>query len=326
MLDVKTVAEVNSIIENRFGSDRMDSEHVPLDSAQGRALAEDILSCEFVPNFNRSTVDGYAVVASDVFGCSDSIPALLTLAGESKMGEHTHIQLVKGQCAYVPTGGEVPSGADAMVMLENAEDFGDGTIAIYKPSAPGANMIFRGDDVKPDEVVIPAGRRITIADVGALAAMGVADVVVRKRPQVAVFSTGDELVPADEKLSLGKIRDVNAPMLCAAIEATGAAPTFLGIIEDKEESVRDAVAGAISNYDMLILSGGTSVGIRDAMPSVISELGELIVHGVAAKPGKPTIFGSIENKPVFGLPGNPVAAYFMFHMLVRPLLYSIAGR
>ena len=325
MLNVRTVAEVNNIIENRFANDRMSFEHVTLESALDRVLAEDILAAEFVPDFDRSTVDGYAVNASDVFGCSDAMPALLMIAGESSMGEHTDIRLIKGQCAYVHTGSEVPFGADAVIMLEDTEDFRDGSIAIYKPCAPGANMIFRGDDVKPSEPVVSAGKRLTVADIGALAALGIADVPVMKRPRVAIISTGDELVPASGQLTLGKIRDVNAPMLYAAIGDIGGEPRFCGIIKDDEQAIRAAMVEAIKDCDMLILSGGTSVGVKDAAPAAIAELGELIVHGVAAKPGKPTIVGSIKRKPVFGLPGNPVAAYFMFLMLVRPLLCSMLG-
>jgi molybdopterin molybdotransferase len=325
MLNVKTVAEVNSIIVNRFGHDRLGSENVPLDQSLNRALAKDMVAGEFVPDFNRSTVDGYAVIASDVFGCSDAIPALLTLVGESRMGEHTGLQLEKGQCVYVPTGGEVPQNADAMVMLEFAEDFGDGMIAINKPCAPGANMIFRGDDVKPGKTVIAAGKRLTITDVGTLAALGMPEIPVVKRPSVAIISTGDELVHTGEPLTIGKIRDVNAPMLQASVTSAGGEPRFFGIIKDDKAAIKAAMLKGIQKCDLLIITGGTSVGVKDAIPAAISELGELIVHGMAVKPGKPTIFGSIDNKPVFGLPGNPVAAYFMFHMLVRPLLFSMLG-
>ena len=325
MLDVKTLLEVTRIVEERFGKNRMTSETIQVQAGLQHFLTQDITTDEFVPNFNRSTVDGYAVVSSDVFGCSDAIPALLNLAGESLMGEHNRMQVSKGHCAYVPTGGEVPEGADAMVMLEYAEDMGDGTIAIYKPCAPGANMIFRGDDVKPGDVVIPAGTRLGASQIGALAAMGVTDIQVAMSPRVAIISTGDELVPLGTELTLGKIRDVNQPMLSAAVLQAGGNPVSYGIIRDDKEAIKMTMAEAIRENDMLLITGGTSVGVKDAIPDAISELGELIVHGVAAKPGKPTILGMIEGKPVFGLPGNPVAAYFMFHMLARPLLYVMMG-
>ncbi len=325
MLNVKTIAEVNAIVAERFGGLRMPSGQIPLAEALGRVLAQDVRSEEFVPDFNRSTVDGYAVIASDVFGCSDAIPALLTLMGESRMGEPAAITLQKGQCAYVPTGAELPANADAMVMLENAEDFGGGAIAINKPVAPGTNLIFRGDDVKPGQTVLPAGAMLAAAEIGTLAAMGISSIAVVRKPLAALISTGDELVQAGQPLARGQIRDVNAPMLAAAIRQAGGEARFVGIIKDNQSALHSAVENAIAGCDLLILSGGTSVGVKDAMPAVIAELGELLVHGVAAKPGKPTIFGIIQNKPVFGLPGNPVAAYFMFHMLVRPLIYSMLG-
>lgn len=325
MLNVKTVAEVNALVSESFGGLRMPTEQVPLAEALGRVTAQDILSQEFVPNFNRATVDGYAVIASDVFGCTDAIPALLTLAGESRMGEPATITLQQGQCAYVPTGAELPANADAMVMLEHAEDFGGGTIAINKPVAPGANLIFRGDDVKPGQTVIPAGSLLSAAEIGTLAAMGVSRLAVVRKPLAGIISTGDELVPAGQPLAGGQIRDVNAPMLAAAVRQCGGEAHFVGIIKDNQSAIRAALESALPDCDLLLLSGGTSVGVKDAMPAVISALGELLVHGVAAKPGKPTILGVIQNKPVFGLPGNPVAAYFMFHMLVRPLIYSMLG-
>ena len=325
MLQVRSIAEVNQLIAERFGGLRCAAEDVPLSQALGRALAAEVTATEYVPNFNRSTVDGYAVIATDVFGCSESIPALLTLAGESHMGQPVNIQLQKGQCVYVPTGAELPANADAMVMLENADDFQDGTIAIYKPAAPGANLIYRGDDVKPGQSVLPAGLRLTAADIGALAALGVTQVSITCAPRVAIISTGDELVPVDKPLQAGQIRDVNAPMLAAAVTAAGCLPDPRGILRDEQAVIQAAVDAAMDTCDMLLISGGTSVGVKDAIPAVIGALGELLVHGVAAKPGKPTILGQIRGKPVFGLPGNPVAAYFMFHLLARPLLLGMQG-
>jgi molybdopterin molybdotransferase len=325
MLNVKSVSEVTSLIQARFGTLRMGTEPVDLGQALGRVAAQPVRSNEYVPDFNRSTVDGYAVMAADVFGCSESIPALLTLVGEVGMGTHTELELHKGECVYVHTGSEVPRNADAVVMLEYAENFGDGTIAINKPAAPGANLIFRGDDVKPGTQVIPAGRRLNAADIGSLAALGIIRVNVKRSPQVAVFSTGDELVSAGESLTRGRIRDVNAPMLSAAVVEAGGTARFYGILVDDANLIQEAVAAAIPDCDLLLISGSTSVGVRDAVPEVISRLGELLVHGVAAKPGKPTIVGIIQGKPVFGLPGNPLAAYFMFYLFVRPLLYQLLG-
>jgi len=323
MLTVKPVSEAQKITLDRFGHLRTSTETVSLENILDRVLAKDIIASEFVPDFNRSTVDGYAVQGRDVFGCSDAIPALLTLIGRVSMGSHANLIVHSGECAYVPTGAEVPQGADTMVMLEYAEEMGDRQIAIYKPAAPGSNMIYRGDDTKPGEVILTAGRRINIADAGSLAALGVVNVPVMRRPRVAIISTGDELVNPADPLTPGKIRDVNAPMLCQAVRQAGGEANFIGIIEDNDQAIRTAIRQALPECDLLILSGGTSVGEKDAAPRVISELGTMILHGLAAKPGKPTLFGDIDGVPIAGLPGNPVAAYFMFHLLVRPLLHKM---
>ena len=325
MLNVITVAEAQRLIASTFGMLKMPAEIVPLESAGGRALAADTLALEFVPDFDRSTVDGYALRSKDVFGCSESIPALMTVIGSAEMGRHTSLRLAAGECVYVPTGAEIPAGADCVIMLEDAEVLEDGLVAVYKASPPGANLIFRGDDVRPGDVVLRAGTRLSPAHIGALAAMGLTEVSVRRQPRAAVISTGDELVPAGERLPAGKIRDVNAPMLLQAVRDAGGRADFLGIVPDRIYEVRAALSAALADYDLVLISGGTSVGEKDAVPQVLSELGELLAHGLAVKPGKPTLFGRARGKPVFGLPGNPVAAYFMFHLLARPLIASMLG-
>lgn len=325
MLEVKTLAQVSQIINDRFGGLRTDSQSLPLHAALGQRLAEDVLATAHVPNFNRSTVDGYALISADVFGCSESIPAILKVAGQSLMGEHSQLKLARGECVYVPTGGEVPDGADAVVMLEHAEDFGDGSIGVMKASAPGSNLIFKGDDLKPGQVIYRQGKRLAAADIGTLAALGLAQVAVRQAPVMGLISTGDELVEAGKPIRMGQIRDVNEPMLQACLAQCGAQAHPFGIIKDDAPAIRAAMLQALPDCDALIVTGGTSVGIQDALPGIITELGELLVHGVAAKPGKPTIVGEIGGKPVFGLPGNPVAAFFMFLVLVRPLMESMQG-
>lgn len=325
MLNVITVAEAQRLIARSFGMLKMPMETVQLAQAGGRALAEDLLTREFVPDFDRSTVDGYAVRSKDVFGCSESIPALMTKIGAAQMGIHTALSLAAGECVYVPTGAEIPTGADSVIMLEDAEVLEDGLVAVYKASPPGANLIFRGDDLRPGDAVLRAGTRLGSANIGALAAMGLTEVPVRRQPRVAVISTGDELVPTGEALPPGKIRDVNAPLLVQAVLEAGGTADFFGIIPDRIEEVRAALKAALAEHDLVLLSGGTSVGEKDAVPQVLSELGELLAHGLAVKPGKPTLFGSAQGKPVFGLPGNPVAAFFIFHLLARPLIASMLG-
>lgn len=324
MLKVKTPQEVRELIGREF---QMISgrEQAPLAEAAGRILAEDILAHEFVPDFNRSTVDGYAVRACDTFGCSDSIPAILTLCGQVRMGEGAQNRVEKGMCAAVPTGGEVPDGADAMVMIEYTEDYGDGTVGILKPVAPGANMVYRGDDVKPGQTVLGAGKQLMAQDIGALAAMGISRVPVAIQPVVGVISTGDELVPIEEIPGPGQIRDVNSALLRAVMLRAGAKVTEYGIVKDEEELLARTLRGAIEECDMVLISGGSSVGAKDATCKVIEEQGENLLHGIAMKPGKPTILGKVRGKPVIGLPGHPVAAFFVTKLFAVPLLDRLTG-
>ncbi len=255
MLEVRTLAQVSQIIKDRFGGLRTDSQSFPLHAALGQRLAEDVLAAAHVPNFNRSTVDGYALISADVFGCSESIPAILKVAGQSLMGEHSQLKLARGECVYVPTGGEVPDGADAVVMLEHAEDFGDGSIGVMKASAPGSNLIFKGDDLKPGQVIYRQGKRLAAADIGTLAALGLAQVAVRHAPVVGLISTGDELVEAGKPIRMGQIRDVNEPMLQACLAQCGAQAHPFGIIKDDAPAIRAAMLQALPGCDALIVTG-----------------------------------------------------------------------
>lgn len=324
MLHVMTLQEANALLTRRFPGVTAEEE-IPLACASGRVLAQDIVAKADVPGFVRATVDGYAVRAADTFGCSESIPALLTQIGEARMGEPAALTLLPGQCAAVPTGGELPRHADAMVMLEETDDFGGGTVAVMKPSAPGRHLVFAGDDVHAGDVVLRAGARIRQKDIGVLAALGYAHVPVRRMPRVAVLSTGDELVGVSETPVRGQVRDVNGPMLAAQCAAVGAEARHVGIIRDDEAALARAISEAVRESDMVLLSGGSSVGVRDAAAKLIGALGELLFHGLSVKPGKPTMCGDIGGKPVFGLPGHPVAAYFICHLLVRPVLIRMLG-
>ena len=326
MLQVKTPEEVLRLIHDKFRPVSELAESVPLTAAAGRTLSEDIIAEEYVPDFNRSTVDGYAVRAADTFGCSDAIPAILSLQGEIRMGEDAGFALLRENCAYVPTGGALPEGADCAVMLEYTEDYGDGTIGILKPGAPGMNVIFRGDDVYPGKVVLQAGRVLSAQDIGALAAIGRTVVPVQRRLKIGVISTGDELVPPGQKPLPGQVRDVNTALLSALLTEQGAEVHSYGIIVDDEDLLRETVTRAVQECDAVLLSGGSSVGVKDASCRIIESLGELLLHGIALKPGKPTIMGRSGNKPLIGLPGHPVAAFVVARLFVVPLLDRLAGR
>ena len=325
MLEVKTPEEVFRLIDQNFQILGR-TETVPLSDALGRVLAEDIRAEEYVPDFDRSTVDGYALRAKDTFGCSDAIPAILTLAGEVRMGEDASIRVERDCCVYVPTGGAILEGCDCVVMIEYTEEYDDGTVGILKPGAPGMNLVFRGDDVFPGKIILRAGRVLQPQDIGALAAIGRVSVPVRPRLRVAVISTGDELVSADRKPGPGQVRDVNTPMLEALLNQFGAETVNFGIVVDDEALLQEKTALAVRRCDAVILSGGISAGVKDAACRIIESQGELLLHGIAVKPGKPTILGKAGNKPLIGLPGHPVAAFFVAKLFVLPLFARLLGR
>ena len=325
MLYVKTPEEVLALIKEEF-SPLGQTELVSLSDSLGRILAENIAAEEYVPDFDRSTVDGYAVRASDTFGCTDAIPAILPLQQTVRMGEDADFSLNAGECVAVPTGGAVPKDADGVVMMEYTEDYGDGTIGVSKPAAPGQNLIFRGDDVYPGKVILHRGRVLSSADIGAMAAIGRVQVPVAKKLTVGVISTGDELVPPEVQPGPGQVRDVNSPMLEAMLTAFGCNVINYGIVIDDEALLTRKVQQAAAECDAVLLSGGSSVGVKDAACRIIESTGKLLLHGIAIKPGKPTILGKTGEKPLVGLPGHPVAAYFITKLFVLPLLGQLSGR
>lgn len=325
MLTVKTPEEVLALIEG-LDVARCPTERVPLAAALGRVLAEPVTAREHVPDFNRSTVDGYAVRGADTFGCSDSIPAILTVTGAVLMGKAAAGAVAENTCMAVPTGGALPQGADAVVMIEYTEDYGDGTIGVLKPAAPGSNVVYRGDDVHPGKPVLAAGRILTAADIGAMAALGVAEVPVVRKPRLAIISTGDELVDVTQQPGPGQVRDVNSALLAAAVTAYGGEAVPMGALRDEEALLEETVRRALDTCDGVLVSGGSSVGEKDATCRVMDKLGELLLHGIAMKPGKPTILGLAQGKPMLGLPGHPGAAFFVADLFLKPLVARMQGR
>ena len=325
LLKVKTPAEVETIIRSLYEGRRTEAEIVSLGDSLSRVLSYDVISEEFVPGFNRSTVDGFAVIASDTFGCSDSMPAVLSLAGEILMGDPADKDIVSGNCITVATGADLPKSADAVVMVEHTEDYGDNMIGILRPCAPGNNIIFKGDDVSAQDLVFKAGTVLTPHYIGVLAALGICEVSVMKRPVVGIISTGDELVDPSRTPKRGQVRDVNTAMLLAAMRQYGAGAVNFGIVEDDREHLSELMLKAVRECDVVLISGGSSAGVRDMTASVIESSGELLLHGIAMKPGKPTILGVINDKTIYGLPGHPVAAYFVTELFVRPLIMGLMG-
>ena len=325
MLTVKTSTEAEKIISDTFAKVSVDVEEVSILDSVGRVLAEDIVAKEDVPGFNRSTVDGFAVKATDTFGCSESVPAILDFKGEVLMGEAPTFGIDKDQCAYVPTGGELPAGADAMVMLEFSEDYGDGTRAMLKPSAPGQHVTFKGDDVKAGQTVLKSGVRLSARHIAALSSLGYGKVKVYRKLKVAVISTGDELIDVTENPTGAQIRDINSYELSATLLELGCDVTRVGIVIDELPLLEKAVLDAVASNDMVIVSGGSSVGVKDATFKVYDKLGEVLFHGIAIKPGKPTILANIDGKPCFGLPGHPLAAFYVFNLFVKSLVIKMSG-
>jgi molybdopterin molybdotransferase len=327
MLEVKTVDEVFAIIREQFSGYNTGEEPVPIHDACGRILAEDIISPENVPAFNRSSVDGYAVFASDTFGASETMSARLLKTDPVEMGITPLNPLKRGHAAYIPTGGELPQNADAVVMVEYTEDNSDEYIYINRPVAPGNNVVFAGDDIKAGSTILNSGRKLVTADIGALASVGIHTARVKRKLKVGIISTGDEIVPVGQKPVNAQVRDINASVLYAALKGYNAEPVMYGIIEDDFDRIKSAAVNALNECDMLLVSGGSSAGEKDETVRIIGSLGGpgVLVHGIAVKPGKPTIIGKAVNKPVIGLPGHPASAFMIYSIFVTDILDTMNG-
>jgi len=326
-LSLTPPAEAWRMLEAHLVEGPREAETVGLLEACGRVLAEDAISPADLPGFERSTVDGFAVRAVDTFGATDALPALLALAGEVRMGEEPGFGLGTGECARIATGAMLPPGADAVVMVETTEHLGGGLIAVARPVAPGENVVGRAEDVAGGDVLVRRGARLRPQDIGALAAAGIFRVRVALGPRVAVMSTGDELVEVSDSPAPGKVRDTNSFSLYAAALAAGARPIAAGIVKDDCEAVASAMREALSRADMLVVSGGSSIGTRDFARDAIDSLGKpgVLVHGVAVRPGKPTILAVAGGKPVFGLPGHPVSCLTIFRLFAEPAIARWMG-
>ena len=303
-------------------------EVVPTTEALGRVTAGDIVSAEDMPPFPRSSMDGYSVRARDTFGASESLPAYFDVVGEVPMGAAPQVSLATGQAAVAYTGGMLAEGADAIVMVENTQSVGEGAIEVLRPVAPGENVVQVGEDAKVGDVVMPRGRLVRAQDVGFLAGLGITEVTVAQRPRVAIVSTGDELVAPNESPGRGQVRDINSYTVASMVREAGGEPVHIGLVSDDFEAQRDAAASGLEKGDMLVFSAGSSVSSRDMTARVLDELGEpgVLVHGIAHRPGKPTIVALLDGVPAFGLPGNPVSAMVVFGILVRPVIQALLGR
>jgi molybdopterin molybdotransferase len=303
----------------------MATETVPVEQSAGRVLAADIEADTDIPGFNRSVVDGYAVRSADTTGAGTALPSLLQCVGRVAMGTTDWKLVIRdNECAYIPTGGVLPEGADAAVMVEYTEEAGD-IILIKKPVSHGENVLLRDEDFKKGGIVLRQGRRLTPQDAGVLAACGCAMVTVAKKPVFGIISTGNELVPVTAIPGPGQVRDANASMLAAWLSEYGCIPRFYGIVKDEHKAFEAILSKALPECDVVLLSGGSSKDDRDMTAGVIAGRGEVLIHGIAIAPGKPTIIGRIEGKPVFGLPGHPASAFVVLIAIVRPLIDRMLG-
>lgn len=301
-------------------------ETVPLLAALGRALAADVVSAIDLPPFDRSTVDGWAVRAPETSAATSGHPARLRHAGEVRMGAAAALILGPGGVVRIPTGGMLPEGADAVVMQEDVDTQGD-VILVRRAVRAGENIVAHGADVQAGEAILRRGRRLRAADLGILAGVGLDRVDVFLPPRVAILATGDEVIPAGAPLAAGRVRDMNSPALAGAVLAAGGIPTLCGIVGDERSAVDEALRRALIDHDMVLVSGGSSVGERDVAAAAIGALGPpgVIVHGIAVRPGKPTVLAAAGAVPVIGLPGNPVSALVIFDLFARPALDEMLG-
>lgn len=304
-----------------------DTERLRIEECYGRIAASDILSREDLPGFARSTMDGYAVKASDTYGAKENLPAYLNLGGEIFMGEKPDFEIGAGQAAKIPTGGMIPPGADAVVMLEHVQTVSDNMIEVLKPVAQGENVIQRDEDIRKGDVVVRMGRKLRAQDIGALAGVGVTSIEIFRKPVVALISTGDEIVPADSSVGPGQVRDINSFTLSGLILEEGGVACKKGIFKDDYDTIRSGVEQALRDSDMIVIIGGTSAGTRDMTAKIIDEIGSpgVLFHGVAVKPGKPLIGGVVQGKPLLGLPGHPAAAVVSFDLFIAPLIRLLSG-
>lgn len=308
-------------------------EKIKVIESLGRVAGEDVRAPHALPAFPRSTVDGYAVRSVDTHGANESLPIYLNLMGEVAMGQAAHFSLEPGSCGLIHTGGMLPPGADSVVMLENTQVAKPGEIEVLRAAAIGENLIKIGEDVQEGDIVISQGSLLREPEIGGFFALGVTELQAYKQPQVAIISSGDEVVPPEAEVTLGQVRDINSYTLSALVENLSAIPKRYGIIADNEQSLRSTASRALEECDLVIITAGSSASSRDLTSRVIEGLGEpgVISHGVNVRPGKPTILaackvkGSEYPKPVIGLPGNPVSALVIAKLFVEPVIDYLHG-
>ncbi len=321
-----TLDEAKKVLAQHFTPKPLGIEEVSLLDAHNRVLAEDVKADLDIPPFHRSTVDGYAVKAENTFGAEESKPVKLKICGTVNIGELPKIKVAHGEAAEIVTGAPIPEGADAVVMFEHTERKND-ELYVYDAVAKDENVMKAGADIRKGETILKAGQLLGSKEIGVLAALGKAKIKVYKAPCVAVLSTGAEITEPGAELLPGKIYDINAYSLSAAVIECGGKPLYLGVFPDDATELQKTLKHALASADVVLTSGGVSVGPTDVMPKTLDSLGKpgVIVCGITIKPGKPTTIAIVNGKLVFSLPGHPTSALLVFHLLARPIIQRMAG-
>jgi len=325
---MKTLHEARSELKNKFAHILPEGEIVQMLLSVGRIAAEEVRAREETPAFNRSGVDGYAVISGDTFGATESVPCFLNIVSHANMGEATTADIRSGEAIFVPTGAQIPASADAVVMVEYCETLPHDTVMVNHAVAPKANIIYKGEDCRSGAVLLERGTRITPIHIGIMAAAGITELRVYKLPACAIISTGDELVGIGEELPMGCIRDVNTHMIGAELTNYGCRVVKTYLVKDSLNEIQSAIEDALIHADFVLISGGTSVGDKDYTAQAIEaiEQGSVFAHGLALKPGKPTILAKVGGKAVIGLPGQTVSAYITYKAVVQYYLDMLCGR
>jgi molybdenum cofactor synthesis domain-containing protein len=322
-----TFEEAQKKIDEQFKPVFLGEEETVLLEAYNRVLNEDVVSALDIPPFNRSTVDGYAVKAEDTFEADENTPVTLKVSGALNIGEPPNVKVGKGEAVEIVTGAPIPEGADAVVMVEDTQRE-DADLQVFGAVTSGENVMKKGSDLKKGALVLKKGVVLGSSEIGVLAALGLTKVKVLKIPMVAVISTGAEVTEPGKPLPPGKIYDINAYSISTAVIESGGKPVYFGVVPDDKAALAKAMQTAVASADMVITSGGVSVGPRDYTPQIVDSLGKpgIIVYGIAVKPGKPTTVGFVGDKTIFSLPGHPTSALLIFYLLARPLILRLAGR
>jgi molybdopterin molybdotransferase len=332
LFKVSTPQEVITILKDHLNLEEITQnnvEKVDIKVALHRFLAEEIFAPANLPGFNRSIMDGYAIRAEDSFGATDSLPSYLKIIGEIRMGVKPEFKINPGEAVKISTGGMLPEGANAVMMVEYTEQIDDTTVEVRRSISPWENVVREDEDLKIGEIILKKGHRLRPQDMGVLAGIGKTYIEIYRKPKIAIISTGNEIIAAKEKPLIGQVRDINSYTLGACIEEAGGVPVYRGIIKDEVILLEQEIKKTIKEdkIEAVIISGGSSVGVKDITLEVLNRLGKpgVLIHGVSVKPGKPTILAIADNRPIFGLPGHPVSAMIIFDLFVRPLISWLQG-